>query len=123
MISKAKAFPCARSRGMSVGYWWRANELGDLDPDPDRRRSQCRGTITAQGGDSAVGTFFRLRSRDAAFQRHEFGRESAVLGGYAVLRGECLRMVGRALQGTREHGVSHVVLGLYRRCRGLGVMV
>src|SRR5260221_6308556 len=123
MISKSKAFPCARSRGMSVEYWWRANELGDLDPDIDRRRSECRGTIIAQGGDPAAGTFFRLQSRDAALQRHEFGRKSAVLGRHAVLRDECLRLAGRALQGTREHGVPHAVLGLYRRGRGVGVMV
>src|ERR1700680_2102647 len=98
MISKAKASRCARSRGMCVGYWWHENELGDLDPDPDRRRSQCRGTITAQGGDEAAGTFFRLRSRDPAPQCHELKRESAVLGGYAVLRGKCLRLVGRTRQ-------------------------
>src|SRR6266700_1427210 len=98
MISRLRASPCARSRGMSVEYWWRASELGDVDPDLDRRRSQCRGTIVAQGGNPAAGASLRLQSRDAALQRHESGRESAVLGRHAVLRDERLRLAGRALQ-------------------------
>src|SRR5579859_3450684 len=98
MISRPRAFPCAKWRGTSIEYWRRAVELGDVVPDPDRRRSQRRGAIVAQGRDPAAGASFRLQRHDAAIQRLEPQREPAVLGRHAVLWGERLRVAGGALQ-------------------------
>src|SRR3984893_4131098 len=120
MISRAAAYRCAWSRKTSTAFWWRGNELDNLGADPDRRGPQRRRAIAAQGGDPAAGSFLGFQQRYARQQLGDLVQEPAVLDRHGVLRGERVRVAGRAVQSAGEHRLSDVVVGLRGGCGRVG---
>ncbi len=94
-------------RATSIACWWRGNELDHLGTDLDAawasmpRRNCCSKWRPGRWRISRISACETLAQPCCVLFK-----SAAILGGHAVLRGERVRVAGRAVQGAGEHGLS-----------------
>ena len=105
-----------------IACWWRGNELDHLGAHPDRRGTERRRAIAAQGGNPAAGAFLAVQCRYLASSTLILIQSPAFWAGMVCYGASVVCLAGGLVQGAGEHGLSDAVAWVMSWSRRVSVL-